>query len=52
MKLFMSKAMFAGVRVGWHSVLPDLTKLIAVVDWRCPTTALNLVSFLGLMGHF
>jgi hypothetical protein len=51
-KLFMSEAMFAGTRIGQRSVLPDLTKLTAVVDWRRPTTALNLVSFLGLTGHF
>jgi Reverse transcriptase (RNA-dependent DNA polymerase) len=51
-KLFMSKAMIIGVWVGQHGMLPNLTKLIAVVDWRHPTTTLNLVSFLGLTGHF
>jgi Reverse transcriptase (RNA-dependent DNA polymerase) len=52
MKLFMSEAMFVGTWIGQHGILPNLTKLIAVVDWRQPTTALNLVSFLGLTGHF
>jgi Reverse transcriptase (RNA-dependent DNA polymerase)/RNase H-like domain found in reverse transcriptase len=52
MKLFMSEAMFAGAQIGQCGVLPDLTKLTAVVDWRQPTTTLNLVSFLGLTGHF
>jgi hypothetical protein len=52
MKLFMSKAIFVGVCVGQHGVLPDLMKLTAIVDWRHPTTALNLVLFLGLTGHF
>jgi hypothetical protein len=48
----MSEAMFAGARIGQRGVLPDLTKLTAVVDWRQPITTLNLVSFLGLTGHF
>jgi hypothetical protein len=34
MKLFMLEAMFAGTRIGQHSILPNLTKLTAVVDWR------------------
>jgi transposase InsO family protein len=51
-QLFMSEAMFAGARVGAEGVLPDLTKLTAIVDWRRPNNALNLVSFLGLTGHF
>ena len=51
-QLFMSEAIFAGARIGQRGVLPDLTKLTAVVDWKRPATALNLVSFLGLTGHF
>jgi hypothetical protein len=38
--------------VGTCRVLPNLTKLTAVVDWKRPATALNLMSFLGLTGHF
>jgi RNase H-like domain found in reverse transcriptase/Reverse transcriptase (RNA-dependent DNA polymerase) len=51
-KLFMTEATFAGARVGAKGVLPDLTKLMAIVDWKRPANALNLVSFLGLTGHF
>ena len=48
----MSEAVFAGARVGQRGVLPDLAKLTAVVDWKRLPTALNLASFVGLMGHF
>jgi Reverse transcriptase (RNA-dependent DNA polymerase) len=51
-KLFMTEAVFARARVGQRRVLPDLVKLTAIVDWKQPATALNLASFLGLMGHF
>jgi Reverse transcriptase (RNA-dependent DNA polymerase) len=51
-QFFMSEATFAGARVSSKGVLPDLTKLTAIVDWKQPTSALNLVSFLGLTGHF
>jgi hypothetical protein len=51
-QLFMSEAIFAGAQIGQCGVLPDLAKLTAVVDWKRPATALNLVSFLGLTGHF
>ncbi|TFY75650.1 hypothetical protein EWM64_g8362 [Hericium alpestre] len=49
---FMTEAVFAGARVGPDGILPDLTKLTAIVDWAQPTDALNLMSFLGLTGHF
>ncbi|TFY82945.1 hypothetical protein EWM64_g1070 [Hericium alpestre] len=49
---FMTEAVFAGARVGLQGVLPDLTKLMAIVDWPQPLDALNLMSFLGLTGHF
>ncbi|TFY74308.1 hypothetical protein EWM64_g9704 [Hericium alpestre] len=49
---FMSEVVFAGARVGPQGVLPDLSKLTAVVDWPQPQHALNLVLFLGLTGHF
>jgi hypothetical protein len=51
-QLFMVEATFAGARVSLKGVLPDLMKLTAIIDWKQPTSALNLVSFLGLMGHF
>jgi hypothetical protein len=35
-----------------HRVLPDLTKLTAIVDWKRPAMALNLMLFLELTGHF
>ncbi|TFY74871.1 hypothetical protein EWM64_g9142, partial [Hericium alpestre] len=49
---FMTEAVFTGARVGPQGVLPDLTKLTAIVDWPQPADALNLMSFLGLTGHF
>ncbi|TFY73138.1 hypothetical protein EWM64_g10874, partial [Hericium alpestre] len=52
LSFFVTKAVFAGARVGPHGVTPDLTKLTAIVDWKPPIDALNLVSFLGLTGHF
>jgi hypothetical protein len=51
-KLFMIEAIFAGARVSIRGILPDLTKLTAIVDWKRLANALNLVSFLGLTGHF
>ena len=51
-QLFMTEAVFAGGRVGPKGVMPDLTKLTAIVDWEQPADALNLPSFLGIMGHF
>ena len=48
----MTETTFAGASVGPQGVQPDLTKLSAVVNWKRPDTALNLVSFLGLTGHF
>ena len=48
----MTEAIFVGGRVGPEGVLPDLTKLTAIVNWDKPQDALNLASFLGLTGHF
>lgn len=49
---FMMEAVFAGARVGPTGVMPDLSKLTAIVDWRQPKDCLELASFLGLTGHF
>ena len=51
-QFFMMEAVFAGGCIGPKGVLPDLTKLTAIVDWDKPQDALNLTSFLGLTGHF
>ena len=51
-QFFMTEAVFAGGHIGPKGVLPDLTKLTAIVDWDKPQDALNLTSFLGLTGHF
>ena len=48
----MTETTFAGASVGPQGVQPDLAKLTAVVKWKQPETALNLLSFLGLTGHF
>jgi len=51
-EFFMTEIIFAGSRVGPDGVLPDNTKLTAIVDWRQPIHLLNLSSFLGLTGYF
>jgi hypothetical protein len=51
-EFFMTEIIFAGSRVGPDGVLPDNTKLTAVIDWRQPPHLLNLSSFLGLTGYF
>ena len=51
-QLFMTEAVFAGGCVSPKGVMPDLTKLTVIVDWELPADALNLASFLGIMGHF
>jgi len=51
-QFFMTEAIFAGGRVGPKGIMPDLTKLMAIVDWEKPADALNLASFLGITGHF
>jgi transposase InsO family protein len=51
-KFFMTTAEFAGATVGPNGVQPDLSKLTAIVNWKAPTNALNLSSFLGLTGWF
>ena len=51
-RIFMTETTFAGATVGPQGVQPDLAKLSAVVNWKQPDNALNLLSFLGLTGHF
>jgi len=51
-KFFMTTAEFAGTIVGPNSVQPDLSKLMAIVNWKTPENTLNLSSFLGLTGWF
>jgi hypothetical protein len=48
----MTEIIFAGSCIGPDGVLPDNTKLTAIVDWRQPIHLLNLSSFLGLTGYF
>ena len=52
LKFFMTMAEFAGATVGPNRVQPDLSKLMAIVNWKTPANALNLSSFLGLTGWF
>jgi hypothetical protein len=51
-EFFMTEIIFAGSRVGPDGVLPDNTKLTAIINWRQPLHLLNLSSFLGLTGYF
>src|SRR6267143_316612 len=52
LRLFMSKAVFAGAQVGPNGVSPDSSKLTAIVDWPIPTDASHLEGFLGLTSYF
>ena len=52
LKLFMTEAVFAGAMVGPNGVSPDLTKLMAIVNWPQPEDASHLEGFLGLTRHF
>ncbi|KAG2752852.1 hypothetical protein P692DRAFT_20674312, partial [Suillus brevipes Sb2] len=47
-QLMVTETEFAGAAIGPSGVKPDLSKLTAIVDWKQPEDALNLVSFLGL----
>ena len=49
---FMTEATFMGSTVGPDGVKPDLTKLMAIVNWEQLTVYAQLESFLGLTGHF
>ena len=51
-RFFMLKMVFAGATVGPQGVQPDIAKLTAIINWKQPSDALNLCSFLGLTGHF
>lgn len=52
-EFFVSEGIFAGGKVNKEGITAaDPTKLTAIVDWKQPQDALNLVAFLGLTGHF
>ena len=51
-QFFMTEAIFTGGHVSPKGVMPDPTKLTAIVNWEKPADALNLTSFLGITGHF
>ena len=51
-RFFMNETVFAGATVGPQGVQPDIAKLSAIINWKQPSDALNLSSFLGLTGHF
>lgn len=51
-QLFMTEIGFAGARVGWDGIKPDLSKLSAIVNWEIPNAIHNLMQFLGLTGYF
>ncbi|KIK32382.1 hypothetical protein CY34DRAFT_63398, partial [Suillus luteus UH-Slu-Lm8-n1] len=51
-QLFVTETEFAGATVGPSGIKPDLLKLTAIIDWAQPEDTLNLVSFLGLTGHY
>jgi transposase InsO family protein len=52
LRLFMTRAVFAGSVVGPDGVSPDPAKLSAVVDWPIPADASHLEGFLGLTAYF
>lgn len=49
---FVTDTIFAGASVGQKGVLPDVSKLAAIVDWEQPRHAMGLASFLGLAAYF
>ncbi len=51
-EFFMTEGIFAGAKVGPDGVTADPAKLTAIINWKQPTDALNLSSFLGITGHF
>jgi len=51
-KLFMITAEFSGTTIGPNSMQPDLSKLMAIVNWKTPENMLNLALFLRLTGWF
>lgn len=50
--LFMTEARFAGARCSAEGVRPDLSKVEAILRWPEPTTALEVMSFLGCVGSY
>jgi hypothetical protein len=52
MKFCMSETEFVGGTIGKEGVKPDLTKLMAIVDWPKPANMMGLTSFLGLTGFY
>jgi len=47
-KFCVSEMEFAGGTIGQGEVKPDLTKLMAIVNWLRPVNVMGLMSFLGL----
>jgi len=41
-KFFMMTAKFAGATIGPNGVQPDLSKLMAIINWKTPSNTLNL----------
>lgn len=50
--LFMTEAQFAGTRCSIKGVHPDLSKVQAILNWPEPTSALEVMSFLGCVGSY
>ena len=51
-KLFVSETPLGGQIVGAKGVSPDPAKVLAIVNWPRPTTALQLLSFVSTCGFF
>ena len=51
-ELFIMRAVFAGASIGPEGVQPDQSKLMAIINWKPPEDAQNLVAFLGLKSWF
>jgi hypothetical protein len=49
-RFFMTEAIFAGATVGPKGVAPDPTKLTAIVRWKTPETAANLLRISRQLG--
>jgi hypothetical protein len=51
-QFFVTEGIFAGGKVTEEGVTTDPAKLTAIMDWPIPDDAMQLLSFIGLTGHF
>jgi len=50
--LFMEEVIWAGVQLSSRGMLPNPAKVAAILQWRTPSTALEVLSFLSTINFF